>query len=52
MAIRNDAGLMLESMGFFYFFILEEEERGIFRGWRRLRGMEKPGVFSIEADFE
>lgn len=49
MAIRNDAGLMLF---FILFSYLGKEEERMCSGWWRQGGMEKPGVFSIGADFE
>lgn len=51
MAIRNDAGLMLESV-FSPCFRRVESGGPFFSGWRRRGGMEKLGVFSIGADFE
>lgn len=51
MAIRNDAGLMLESVFSPYFWRMESGGP-FFSGWRRRGGMEKLGVFSIGADFE
>lgn len=51
MAIRNDAGLMLFFLFLLFSYLGKEEER-MCSGWWRQGSMEKPGVFSIGADFE